>query len=93
MTPDPTDLQVYTLPTGPWTSFALPAQCAEADYGGESMNGCNVDAVGRDWLELDSFAYHSPDASSYQNLDTGQVHRSRRDQQSRWTQTARRTRR
>ncbi len=72
-TADQANLQIYRLPAGPWTSFALPTKCAEDDFGGESMQGCNVDAAGRNWIELDSFGYHEPDAYSYQSLESGEI--------------------
>jgi hypothetical protein len=65
-----TDLDLYSLPAGPWRSLALPADCAGfSSLPGSS--GCGAVAVGRDWVQLAYSCYHCRTFYRYQSIATG----------------------
>ncbi len=61
--------EVFALPSGPWRTVPIAAECLAMTTGGDSAS-CTVAGIGRQWLQLDVSCYHCSTQRYYQNLAT-----------------------
>ena len=69
-------LEIYTLPNGPWRSLPLNQTVTNQCAAQLSPGGCQLTAVGNAWVEYTDRCYHCGTSYLFENLTTGAVRSS-----------------